>query len=56
MCFFDCWYKDKFIATKNNFLNGTNLLGKPHNIPVTFNVKTNIMDNILITKEMNNTN
>ncbi|WP_405369441.1 hypothetical protein [Nonlabens sp. Asnod2-A12] len=44
--FFDCWYENEFTAKKNNFLNGTNLLGKPHNIPVTFDIEPNIIDNI----------
>lgn len=36
--FFDCWYEGEVIITDNHFLGGTNLLGRPHNIPVTFDV------------------
>jgi hypothetical protein len=36
--FFDCQYESAVIITDNHFLGGTNLLGKPHNIPVTFEV------------------
>ena len=34
--FFDCQYESAVIITDNHFLGGTNLLGKPHIIPVTF--------------------
>jgi len=36
--FFDCSYESAVIITDNHFLGGTNLLGKPHAIPVTFAV------------------
>lgn len=36
--FFDCQYESAVIITDNHFLGGTNLLGKPHNITVTFAV------------------
>lgn len=36
--FFDCWYESEVIIRNNNFQKGTNLLGKPFNIPVTFDV------------------
>lgn len=36
--FFDCQYESAVIITDNHFSGGTNLLGKPHNIPVTFEV------------------
>jgi hypothetical protein len=36
--FFDCWYESAVIITDNHFPGGTNLLGKPHNIAVTFDV------------------
>ncbi len=34
--FFDCQYEGGVVITNNEFLSGTNLLGKPHHIPVTF--------------------
>ncbi|NML64554.1 hypothetical protein HHL22_04985 [Hymenobacter sp. RP-2-7] len=36
--FFDCWYESAVVITDNDFLGGTNLLGAPFNIPVTFNM------------------
>lgn len=36
--FFDCQYESAVIITDNHFLAGTNLLGRPHTIPVTFAV------------------
>ena len=44
--FFDCWYENEVTISNNNFQKGTNLLGKPYNIPVTFDKKTIIKDNI----------
>lgn len=44
--FFDCWYENEVTFSNNKFHNGTNLLGKPHNIPVTFQVEPIIKDNI----------
>lgn len=44
--FFDCWYENEVIISNNKFHKGTNLLGKPHNIPVTFNIEANIKANI----------
>lgn len=44
--FFDCWYEDEVIISNNIFHKGTNLLGKPHSTPVTFNIKAIIKDNI----------
>jgi hypothetical protein len=43
--FFDCWYEDEIIIRNNNFQKGTNLLGKPFNIPVTFDVLPIIEEN-----------
>ncbi len=36
--FFDCWYESEVTIINNRFQKGTNLLGKPHKIPVTFNI------------------
>ena len=44
--FFDCWYEDEITICDNNFKKGTNLLGKPFNIPVTFEIKPIIKDNL----------
>ena len=44
--FFDCWYEYNVIVTKNIFFKGTNLLGKPHNINVTFDIEPVIQGNI----------
>lgn len=44
--FFDCWYENEVSITKNKFHKGTNLLGKPHNIPVQFDIEAIIKDNI----------
>ena len=44
--FFDCWYENEVIISNNKFQKGTNLLGKPHNIPVTFDIEAIIKDNI----------
>jgi len=37
--FFDCWFENEIIISNNNFHKGTNLFGKPNNIPVTFDIK-----------------
>jgi len=44
--FFDCWYESEVKINDNNFNKGTNLLGKVHNIPVTFDIKPIIKNNI----------
>lgn len=44
--FFDCWYESEVIICNNNFHKGTNLLGKIHNIQVTFDLEPMIKDNI----------
>lgn len=44
--FFDCWYENEVTISNNKFHKGTNLLGKPHNIPVTFDKEAIIKDNI----------
>jgi hypothetical protein len=44
--FFDCWYENEVIIRNNKFRKGTNLLGKPHHIPVTFDIEAIIKDNI----------
>lgn len=44
--FFDCWYENEVIITENHFQKGTNLLGKPNNIPVSFDVKPTIHGNL----------
>ena len=44
--FFDCWYENEVTICNNNFLKGTNILGKPNNISVTFYKKPIIKDNI----------
>lgn len=43
--FCDCWYENKVIIHNNKFHKGTNLLGKPHNILVTFDIEPIIKDN-----------
>lgn len=43
--FFDCWYESEVVIKDNNFQKGTNLLGRPFNIPVTFDVAPIIEDN-----------
>lgn len=43
--FFDCWYESEVVIKNNDFQQGTNLLGKPFNIPVTFDVKPIIENN-----------
>lgn len=44
--FFDCWYENEVTISNNKFYKGTNLLGKPHNIPITFDKEPIIKDNI----------
>ncbi|WP_156027038.1 hypothetical protein [Sporocytophaga myxococcoides] len=44
--FFDCWYESDVTILDNKFHKGTNLLGKPFNIPVTFDVVPIIKNNI----------
>jgi hypothetical protein len=44
--FFDCWYQDKVTISDNKFNKGTNLLGKPNNIPVSYDIEPTIMDNV----------
>lgn len=44
--FFDCWYENEVTISNNKFHKGTNLLGKVHNIPVTFDMYPTIKDNI----------
>ncbi|MFN8145159.1 MAG: hypothetical protein U0073_12130 [Bacteroidia bacterium] len=43
--FFDCRYESEFIISENFFLKGTNLLGKPNGIPVTFDINPKIPNN-----------
>ena len=43
--FFDCWYENEVTISNNKFHKGTNLLGRPYNIPVTFDIKPTIKDN-----------
>ncbi len=43
--FFDCWYENEVIISNNKFQKGTNLLGQPNNIPVTFDKEVIIKDN-----------
>jgi hypothetical protein len=43
--FFDCWYESEFIISENDFQKGTNILGKPNGIPVTFDVSPIIENN-----------
>lgn len=44
--FFDCWYENEVTISNNEFHKGTNLLGRPHNIPVTFDIEPIITNNI----------
>ena len=44
--FFDCWYEYEVTISYNNFQKGTNLLGKPYAIPVTFEKPAIIKENI----------
>lgn len=43
--FFDCWYENEVTISHNKFHKGTNLFGKPHNIPVTFDIEPRIENN-----------
>jgi len=43
--FFDCWYESELIIRNNNFQKGTNLLGKPNGISVTFDINPMIENN-----------
>jgi hypothetical protein len=43
--FFDCWYEGEVTISKNKFHKGTNVLGKPNNISVTFDVEPTITEN-----------
>ncbi len=43
--FFDCWYQSEVIIKNNDFQKGTNLLGKPNGISVTFDVNPIIENN-----------
>lgn len=43
--FFDCLYFSKVVITNNNFLEGTNILGKPVNLPVRFEAEQKIENN-----------
>ncbi|MEM6260963.1 MAG: hypothetical protein AAGI38_00540, partial [Bacteroidota bacterium] len=44
--FFDCWYESDVLIKGNNFTKGTNLLGKPNNIPVSFDKRLIMANNI----------
>lgn len=44
--FFDCWYENEMTISNNIFHKGTNLLGKPHNIPVSFDIEPIIKNNV----------
>ena len=43
--FFDCWYENEVVVTNNNFVEGTNLLSSPSDIPVTFDIDPIIKNN-----------
>ena len=43
--FFDCIFEDQVTIIKNYFLKGTNLLGKPHNVSVSFEKGKKIIEN-----------
>ena len=43
--FFDCWYESDVIVQNNCFNKGTNLLGKPNGISVSFDVVPLIENN-----------
>lgn len=43
--FFDCWYENEVIISDNRFKNGTNLLGNPNGILVTFDKEPVIKGN-----------
>lgn len=44
--FFDCWYESEVIVRNNTFHQGTNILGQPQNLSVTFEQEPIIKDNI----------
>ena len=44
--FFDCWYENEVTISNNKFHKGTNLLGEPLNMPVTFDKEPIIKNNI----------
>ena len=44
--FADCWYENEVTIRNNKFHKGTNILGRPLNIPVTFDKEAIIVDNI----------
>jgi hypothetical protein len=44
--FFDCWYEGEVTISNNKFLKGTNLLGKPNDIPVSFDIEPIIRNNV----------
>lgn len=44
--FFDCWYENEVTISNNKFHKGTNLLGQPFNIPVTFDKNPIVISNI----------
>lgn len=44
--FFDCWYEGEVSICNNRFEKGTNLLGKPHSISVTFDTIPLIKENV----------
>jgi len=44
--FFDCCYESEITISNNKFHKGTNLLGMPFNIPVTFESEPTIKDNL----------
>ncbi|QNE40731.1 hypothetical protein F1C16_14730 [Hymenobacter sp. NBH84] len=44
--FFDCWYEGEVHVEYNIIKQGTNLLGAPHNIPVTFDIQPIIQKNV----------
>lgn len=44
--FFDCWYESEIIISNNKFLKGTNLLAKPYNIDVTFDIEPIMFNNL----------
>jgi hypothetical protein len=43
--FFDCWYENEVAIINNKFHKGTNLLGKPFDIPVRFDIQPDIRNN-----------
>jgi hypothetical protein len=44
--FFDCWYENEVRIINNRFHKGTNLLGHPFDIAVTFNINPIIENNV----------